>query len=41
MIERLKHMIRMWSQCHHCCLWCEFYDTCKYGEEEYDRGQEI
>lgn len=36
MIERLKHMIRMWRHCHHCCIWCVNYEACKYAEEEYN-----
>ncbi len=38
MIERLIHMIKMWNQCHHFCLWCLYYDYCK-AEKEYENDK--
>lgn len=40
--KKIKHMIRMIriQQCHHCCLFCKYWNTCKEGEERIEDMQE-
>ena len=33
--KKIQHMIRMIriQQCHHCCLFCKYWNICKEEEE--------
>lgn len=31
MIERLKYwLFQKGKGCHHCCIWCEYFDICRW-----------
>ena len=29
MLKRLKLWLTPKKMCHHCCLWCEYFDECQ------------
>lgn len=38
-IERIAHMFRM-KDCRSICLFCEYYDICKYDDPKNEAKQE-
>ena len=38
-IRHMIHMIRI-QQCHHCCLFCKYWNICKEEEEGIEDTQE-